>query len=147
MATTASASRNVDEFYGGEASRRLLAEGAPVSDLEAPSRRKQATAIRTTAAATTQQRTSRCSRKTAWVSALGVLALGFIGYTFFGKCGAGYVNCDYELELPEGVNRAAVPVGRELRPGWMKHHAALVAEAEREGAMTRVLVLGDSITE
>ncbi|CAM9659593.1 unnamed protein product [Ectocarpus fasciculatus] len=29
----------------------------------------------------------------------------------------------------------------------MKHHAALVAEAEREGATTRVLVLGDSITE
>lgn len=24
------------------------------------------------------------------------------------------------------VNRATVPVGRELRPGWMKHHAALV---------------------
>ncbi|CAM9424515.1 unnamed protein product [Ectocarpus sp. 6 AP-2014] len=147
MATTASASRDGDELYGGEASRRLLAEGAPVSDLEAPWRRKQATAIRTTAAATTQQRTSRCSRKTAWVSALGVLALGFIGYAFFGRCGAGYVNCDYELELPESVNRAAVPVGRELRPGWMKHHAALVAEAEREGATTRVLVLGDSITE
>ncbi|CAM9365268.1 unnamed protein product [Ectocarpus sp. 12 AP-2014] len=161
MATTWSVSVSSREEDGyGDASDRLLAARARANDLEAPSpsRRNQATATTGTHATTTATPTPAttttpapkargCSRKTAWVSALGCLALGFLGASYVGRCPGGYLNCDYEIDLPEGVNRATVPVPRDGRRSWMRQHAALKGQASEEGPTTRVLVLGDSITE
>ncbi|CAM9851230.1 unnamed protein product [Ascophyllum nodosum] len=53
----------------------------------------------------------------------------------------------YEADMPKGENRAAVPASRENFLQWSRYHDKLKAKAREEGATTRILLLGDSITE